>query len=1551
MPFPHLHVASGYSLRHGVSSPDALVARAAELGLDTLALTDRDGLYGAVKHVTACSEAGLAPVLGVDLAVEPSGLADGLPAWADPSRAVRERAAAGGPARGGAAVDPRLPRVTVLAHAGGTDADGRRHRRSAPAGSEVLAPGEGWAALCRLVSATHLRGERGAPVTALDLVAEHATGARTGAPALTVLLGPASELGRAVLARRDDVARAVLARWYDALPLGSLAVEVVCHDGPPGSAGSLAHAGRMLALARAAGLPAVLTGAVRHARPEGARTADVLDATRRLVPLDLRHLDRTSSRAHLTGTAEMRDVAARVEDAAGAAGERTARGAGGPGLLRCTDRLAERCRLDPAADLGIGRVHLPEASVLGVEGDLDLALRLRCEGAVGSRYPGASAAHLRRVTDRLEEELAVIRRLGYPSYFLTVAQVCDEVRGLGVRVAARGSGAGSLVNHLLGVSGVEPLSQGLLMERFCTVQRAQLPDIDVDVESARREEVYARVVERFGGERVSAVSMMDTYRVRHAVRDVGAALGMPPSEVGAIATSFPHVRARDARAAIAELPELRASGLGHERLSLLLDLVEDLDALPRHVALHPCGVLLSDAGLGDRTPVEASWAGFPMSQFDKDDVEVLGLLKLDVLGIRMQSAMAHAVAEVERVDGLAAAAAGGHGEDAPYLDPATGRIDLDAVPLDDEPTYRLVRSARTLGCFQIESPGQRELVGRFAPQDFADLVTDISLFRPGPVKSDMITPFLRARQGWDPPQRVHPLVDPALEETCGVVVFHEQVIRLVASTTGVDLAEADEVRRRLGTREGQAEVREQWFPLAAARGLDGAEAERVWEVLAAFASFGFCKAHAAAFALPTYQSAWLKTHHPAAFLAGVLTHDPGMYPKRLVLDDARNLGIAVLGLDVNASDAVYRVERVEVGRDGDERDGGDGAEEDGAGEGRAAPRRPGARAVDPPAPDDGPRVPVPGRDGEPPWRGAALRTDAAVPDARGYGIRLSLADVKGISDAEVARIVAGRPYASLQDLWERARPSRPVAERLVLAGALDSVHGTGPGAPARRRGVVTRRDLLLQLGDLDRWTRGADRAAVRAGGRRGRPSVSSSGSSSGPAGRSSAPLPARPGARDAVRAGGPTGPGRWGGPDVAAAAARQSRAAAPAPAAGALEVQLALDVGGPGEAPPSGLPEMTGAERVRAELDVLGLDASAHVLDFYAPLLRALATTGSRELVGRRARSEVLVAGVKVATQTPPIRSGRRVVFLTLDDSTGPVDATFFEDVQGPCAATVFGSWLLVVRGVLRRTGPRGVSLRATGAWDLPALWAVWSAGGDRALREALAALPGPGEATAYDEAAVVGAAGSRSPRPVAAGSPDRARHLGAPAARWVAVEQRTGRTVGTGRDDGALRDDGPSRAAGAEAERSAAAAFRRAVAVASRSAAAAAAVEEAEEAAAVSAASGLGAGATGTEGAPRARRVLVHASGFRQSPYSDVGPPGGDVRDTRGMARGGRPGGAARGSAGSDRAAQDRAAQDRAAQDRAAQDRAAQDRAAQDRGAAGAPRKLWHSSSGSSGR
>ncbi len=1128
-PFVHLRVASGYSLRYGASAPAALVAAAAGHEMDTLAITDRDGLYGAVRFAKACSAAGIAPVVGVDFAVAPA---------APPRPASRPVT----PAKGGGLRDSRLPRVVTLATSRA-----------------------GWASLCRLTTAVHAAGGRGEPVCTPDLVGANGTD-------LLVMLGADSELGLALAAGRPEVADRVLARWLEVVEPYQLVVGVANQQLPGTGVGTASHAGRLLAFADRHRLVGVLTNEVRMAAKHLAPTVDVLDASRRLVPLAAHNVDRRNAEGYLKAGKEMLQLAEEVSRLAGRSGAEQ--------LLADTRAVAIRSRLDPRADIGLGEIHLPEFDVLKVSAaDAGSELRQRCRSGLAARYrdPG------RPVHDRLAAELAVIDSLGFAPYFLTVADITDLIRELGVRSAARGSGAGSLVNYLLGISGVDPIRHGLLMERFLSPLRAGLPDIDIDVESARRTEVYDLILRTFGDDRVACVAAFDTYRVRHAVRDVGAALSLPPKEIDAIATAFPHIRAADARAALRDLPELRAAGLGEQRLEVLFALVESLDGLPRHLALHPCGVLLSDATLGDRTPTESSFGGYPMSQFDKDDVEDLGLLKLDVLGIRMQSSIAHTLTEIERTEGQ--------------------RVEIDALaPFDDPDTYDLIARSVTLGCFQIESPGQRELLGKFGPGNFADIIIDISLFRPGPVKSDMVIPFLLTRQGWQRPTYLHPSLEPVLAETGGVVVFHEQIIQIIAVVTGCTLAQGDVARRALGHPQAQADVKRWFFPAATRNGYDQATIGRIWNVVEAFAAFGFCKAHAAAFALPTYQSAWLKTHYPAHFMAGVLTHDPGMYPKRLMLEEARRLGVLVLGLDVNRSDACYRVEKLD-------------------------------------APPPGPPEACAGR----------LVPGAGLPDGRGYGIRLALEDVKGISAAEIERVVAGRPYASLTDFWRRAGVAAPVLEGLVLAGAFDELYGIV--AVARlRRGLVTRRDLLLSVGDLER----ADRVDRRGGRARGLRAVHD-------------------------RSG---------------------------------EIQLPLDLAGPadvGDVVATGLSELSASERLAAELEIIGLDASRHVLAGCLDFLTALGVTFSCDLLSRRSRSDILIAGVKVATQTPPVRSGRRVVFLTLDDTTGPADATFFEDAQGPYAATIFSSWQLVVRGELRRAGPRGVSVRATGCWELSHLHGIFT--------------------------------------------------------------------------------------------------------------------------------------------------------------------------------------------------------------------------------------------------
>ncbi|MFJ9202954.1 DNA polymerase III subunit alpha [Streptomyces flaveolus] len=1080
--FTHLHTVSGFSLRYGASHPERLAERAGERGMDALALTDRDTLAGTVRFAKACAKAGVRPLFGAELAVAaPEPEADRT----DTSvRRDRRRT----PVRGGAFVDESAPRVTFLAR------DGAR----------------GWADLCRLVSAAHTA--EASPL--LSWPDNHADG-------LTVLLGPDSGVGRALAAGRPDRAAKLLAPWREVYG-DALRLEAVWHGRTGTGPGSLRLAARTVGFAAEQGIRPVLANAVRYADPGQGPVADVLDAARRLVPIDAtKELD--SGEAWLKDAGAMRETAERIVEAAGFRRDTAHR------LLEQTRATAAECLVDPEDDLGMGAVHFPEPHLVGA-GRRTAQRALASRAAAGMVLRGYAGR--REYWERMHHELDIIAHHGFASYFLTVAQVVDDVRHMGIRVAARGSGAGSLVNHLLGIAHADPVEHGLLMERFLSKERVVLPDIDIDVESARRLEVYRAVIGRFGTERVATVAMPETYRVRHAIRDVGAALSMDPAEIDRVAKSFPHIRARDARAALEELPELRELAGEKERYGRLWDLVEGLDALPRGIAMHPCGVLLSDASLLSRTPVmPTSGEGFPMAQFDKDDVEDLGLLKLDVLGVRMQSAMAHAVAEVKRATGT--------------------EVDLDAVPEGDPATYRLIRSAETLGCFQIESPGQRDLVGRLQPSTFHDLVVDISLFRPGPVAADMVRPFIEARHGRAPVRYPHEDLAEPLEGTYGVVVFHEQIIDIVAIMTGCGRGEADRVRRGLSDPESQGRIKVWFAQHATANGYDAETIQRTWEIVEAFGSYGFCKAHAVAFAVPTYQSAWLKAHHPAAFYAGLLTHDPGMYPKRLLLADARRRGVPILPLDVNKSGVAHRIELVSESRS----------------------RKPAA-----------------------------------------WGLRLALSDVHGISEAEAERIAGGQPYASLLDFWERARPSRPLAGRLAQVGALDAF-----GA--------NRRDLQLHLTELHRGARG----------------------------------------------------GR--GDQLPLSGGRKTASA--------------------------GLPDLTSEEKLSAELGVLSMDASRNLMDDHRTFLRELGVVSAKRLRDARHGETVLVAGAKAATQTPPIRSGRRVIFSTLDDGSGLVDLAFFDDSHDTCAHTVFHSWLLLVRGVVQRRGPRSLSVVGSAAWNLADLLEV----------------------------------------------------------------------------------------------------------------------------------------------------------------------------------------------------------------------------------------------------
>lgn len=471
--------------------------------------------------------------------------------------------------------------------------------------------GAGYRALCRLVSDAHARtsGKAGGAVPVAVTRAELASRTldpKTLKPVLMVLIGPDSDVGRAMGGRRYLRPRTLFKRWLDAMPPGTMVAEVVSQLSSPGSPLSTAHAVRMLKLAEEHQVPAVLTNAVRYCAEDGAATADVLDLARTLKSLPelaAEPLLQPNGQAWLKSSAQMLQLGKEIIGTAGYGAADLKQ------LMAQTEALADLCRIDPVTDMGWKQPVVPEASVIGISQDPHVELVQRCEAGIGRRFPGITGAAEKEMHSRLEHELGIIMNLGFSSYFLTVAEVSRMILDMGVRAAARGSGASSLVNYLIDVSQVNPLQHDLIFERFLSQDRATLPDIDIDVESAERHNVYRRIFDRFGAERVTLMSMQNGYRARGAVRDAGMALGMDDGDVGEIAKQLWRFSARKFREALVEKPELRefadrverSDFAENQQLDLLVDLTERLDRLPRHISMHPCGVILGDATLLDRT--------------------------------------------------------------------------------------------------------------------------------------------------------------------------------------------------------------------------------------------------------------------------------------------------------------------------------------------------------------------------------------------------------------------------------------------------------------------------------------------------------------------------------------------------------------------------------------------------------------------------------------------------------------------------------------------------------------------------------------------------------------------------------------------------------------------------------------------------------------------------------------------------------------------------------------------------------------------------------------
>jgi DNA-directed DNA polymerase III PolC len=957
----HLHVHSNFSFLDGATPPDRLVEKAKALGMPALALTDHHGLYGSVRFMQAAKLHGIKPIIGAEIALSLDR--------DDP-------------------LAPARPHLVLLA----------RDRR-------------GYANLCRIISKAQLDHQDDPQIALRDLA--------PWSEGLTALSGcRRGEVAAHLLAGRRQEALAAAQRYADIFG-HDYWIELEHHLLPDDSA--LVEALRDVA--GATGLRCVIANDVHYAEPHEYRLRDVMACIQTRTTLDewseIRH---ANGEYYLKSREEMR-AAFRLSDHdfdeyAGA-----------------TEEIADSCNLELLAISS----RPPEFPVPDGETPFSYLYALCQDGARRLYRPLTPA-----VSTQLAHELSIIEEMGLASFFLCVWDIIRFARENGIRCAGRGSAADSIVAYVLGITAVDPIANNLLFERFLNPGRVGMPDVDVDFDSRRREEVINYILTKYTAEHAAMVANVVTYRSRSAFRDVAKAMGFSPSAIDHLAARLSYRGASHMKeelvlsgdltmlpsedsslvgeknvgqgfspeapgeslspsiiggAAIQQViegathlaPGDRAKALPYENaadgrrmtstpLEQVIELCEQLDGYPRHLSLHNGGMLITDEPLVEVVPLELATSGVRVCQLNKDDVELLGLIKFDILGLRTLSIVDEAVRMVRDGRGL--------------------DLDIDNLSLDDPAVYDVICSSKTIGIFQIESPGQWSLLARAQPRAFADLIVQIALFRPGPLQGGMVHPFIERRQGRAEVTYPHPSLEACLRDTLGIVIFQEQVLQVAHDFAGLSYADADGLRRAIShyRTEAQMDVCRSAFVESAVRiGRDRDLAEAMYEMIAYFSGYGFCRSHAAAFAKTVYQTAFLKVYYPAEFLAAILSNEPCCYyPTQTVIEEARRWGIRVLPVDINRSAARYTAEEEKI--------------------------------------------------------------------------RMGFLQVKGLTEDSAEAVVRARgkrPFRSLSDFWARTALDRDAVENLITVGAFDSLG-------------INRRRLLWEVEHVARSVPRRQSAAQRA---------------------------------------------------------------------------------------------------------------------------------------------------------------------------------------------------------------------------------------------------------------------------------------------------------------------------------------------------------------------------------------------------------------------------------------------------------------------------------------
>jgi DNA-directed DNA polymerase III PolC len=727
-------------------------------------------------------------------------------------------------------------------------------------------------------------------------------------------------------------------------------------------------------------------GALRGNAPGDNRRAGVTDVAERLgIPLaataNVNFLLPHDRRTHavLCAIRENTDLKSLTEEGRMLAGPRA--------FFMSPEQVAERLAAQPAAREAMqNTVRIAEACELELELDVprfpkadlppgeNACARLREVAYAGARRRYSRLGH--RVKERLERELDIIARLGFCDYFLVVRDIVEFAEREDIPHVGRGSAANSIVAYSLGISAVDPLKFDLYFERFLNEFRTDVPDIDIDFCWRRRDDVIGYVYRRYGDERVAMVSTHSTLQARSAFRDVARAMGLPLDEISTYSKMLPYYGASSIEEAMETFPEMARFPIAREPWRTVVQTALKVDGYVRHLGIHLGGLVIGDRPLTWYTALERSTKGIVVTQYEMDSIEKTGLVKMDLLGQRSLSIVAEAARNVEAQRGI--------------------RVDLQRLPDRDPRTAALLRNGRAMGCFQIESPGMRQLLQMLQAESIMDLIQGLSLIRPGPSSSGMKGAFIRRRRGEEPVRYPTPLLEEALASTYGVMLYQEDILRVAQAVAGFSLAEGDELRKHISkerSREKLQQSRDRFIRGAVERGVPPQVAADIWSQVEGFAAYSYCKAHACTYGHISYQAAYLKAHYPAEFLASVIANKAGFYDPRTYLEDARRFNVKILPPCVNHSDVECRPETC------------------------------------PPA----------------------VRWDGAI--------RPGLEFVKALSAEAIKQILqqrALRPFESLEDFCARVPLPRAEVENLILCGCFDSFGLTRPTLMMKLERILNR---------------------------------------------------------------------------------------------------------------------------------------------------------------------------------------------------------------------------------------------------------------------------------------------------------------------------------------------------------------------------------------------------------------------------------------------------------------------------------------------------------------